>query len=255
MQWLDEISRDISWLAVLVSLVAAGVLGAAMPRLIARLPEPEAEPEPAPGAESSRTALPPAPPKVPYTELAARPGLGRRNALWSALVGALVAVGVGWTWALLPLLLFVPVGVALAYVDWHTTLLPTRLIAPSYVAIVVLLLAVAALSQDTGLLIGAALGWLVWGGLFVVLWFVYPAGMGYGDVRLSGLLGLLLGQLGWPEVLVGLYGSFLVGGVLGVLLSRLQVVDRKRFPFGPFMLIGALAGLLLGDLTAGGLGY
>jgi leader peptidase (prepilin peptidase)/N-methyltransferase len=70
--------------------------------------------------------------------------------------------------------------------------------------------------------------------------------MGFGDVRLSGVLGIALGQLGWGPLIVGVYAGFLLGGVLGGVLSVLRVVDRKGYPFGPFMLVGALVGILWG---------
>ncbi len=82
---------------------------------------------------------------------------------------------------------------------------------------------------------------------FFLLWFIYPRGMGFGDVRLSGVLGLALGYLGWSEWGVGLYGGFLLGAVIGGVLSLLKVVDRKGYPFGPFMLVGALLGVLVGQ--------
>ena len=77
-----------------------------------------------------------------------------------------------------------------------------------------------------------------------------------GDVRLSGVLGLVLGYLGWGPLLVGVYAGFLLGGVGGGLLTLLRVVDRKAYPFGPFMLLGALVGVLwgssIGELYIGG---
>ena len=74
--------------------------------------------------------------------------------------------------------------------------------------------------------------------------------MGYGDVRLSGVLGIALGYLGWAELLTGVYAGFLIGGVGGLLLSALRIVDRKAYPFGPFMLVGALVGVLAGPYVA-----
>ncbi len=97
----------------------------------------------------------------------------------------------------------------------------------------------------------AGLGWLLAGGVFLLLWLIYPRGLGYGDVRLSGVLGIALGYLGWGELLVGVYGGFLLGGVGGGLLAVSRLVDRKAFPFGPFMLVGALVGVAWGaDLWA-----
>src|SRR5690606_28602085 len=125
----------------------------------------------------------------------------------------------GPDWALLFLLPLVPVLVALSVVDWRTRLLPTWLIARTYVGLVVLVLAATAASGFTsdGVadLVRAGWGWLIAGVLFFVLWFVHPRGLGYGDVRLSGVLGIALGHLGWGELLAGLYSAFLIGGIGG----------------------------------------
>ena len=59
--------------------------------------------------------------------------------------------------------------------------------------------------------------------------------------------GLALGYLGWSEWVVGIYGGFLLGAVIGGVLSLLKVVDRKGYPFGPFMLVGALVGVVVGQ--------
>ena len=259
-------------LAALICLVACGVLGWFVPHLIARIPEPRPETEPAPQpdlqphpdadtdvvtADAETVPEPGSPPreKMPYVEIARSPGLAVRAAITSALVGGALGAAVGLDWILPCLVFLTPVGVALAVVDWRTMLLPTRVIAPSYAVVIALLLVAAAAQQDAHALLGAVLGWAVAGGLFWLLWFIYPRGMGYGDVRLSGILGLALGYLGWAELLVGVYAAFLIGGFGGLLLSRLRVVQRKRFPFGPFMLVGALVGVVFGPAVVAGLGY
>ena len=190
-------------------------------------------------------------------EGAASVGLGQRAASDQAgqptldVVAGLIGARVGWGPELYFLLYLAPIGVALAVIDWRTRLLPTKLIAPSYV-IVILLAAAAAWQQgDWQHLAMAGWGWLVAGGTFFALWFIYPKGMGYGDVRLSGILGIALGWLGWGELLTGVYAGFLLGGVGGLLLSLLRIVDRKAYPFGPFMLVGALVGVLAGPYVAG----
>jgi leader peptidase (prepilin peptidase)/N-methyltransferase len=248
-----------SWLPALVC-AAFGVLsGLAVPALIARIPEPEPEPAPEPrlesvpggsGAEVDATvpaeASPPEPPKQLYADIARLPHLPVKTSIAAGLVALLLGGVMGWDAALLPVFYLVPVGVALAVVDWRTRLLPTRLIAPSYLVVAVLVLVAFAIDRDPHALLTAALGWLVAGGTFFVLWFVYPKGMGYGDVRLAGVLGLALGYQGWAVLLTGVYAGFLVGGVGGLLLSLLRLVDRKAYPFGPFILAGAVVGVVLG---------
>lgn len=242
--------------ALVMALVGL-VLGAFVPDLVARIPEPE--PDPADGSDeagsSTDGAAEPSPveeeePKERYDAIAALPGLRWKTAVASAVVAGLVGGRVGWGTELLLLGYLVPVGVALALVDWRTRLLPTRVIAPSYAALALLAVMAAAPGGDWDSLVRAFWGWLVAGGTFFVLWFVYPRGLGYGDVRLSGLLGIALGYLGWGEVLTGVYAGFLLGGVGGLLLSLLRIVDRKAYPFGPFMLVGALVGVLAGPGVA-----
>jgi len=207
------------------------------PMLIARVPEPEPDPE----ADAD------APAKESYADIAALPGLAWKLAAAGAVAGALVGGKIGWTAPLLFLVPLVPVLVALAVIDWRTHLLPTRLVWPTTLATAALIAVTWAVTGNDDALMRAGWGFLVAYGSFFVLWFVYPKGLGYGDVRLAGVLGLALGYLGWGPLLVGLYAGFLLGGVGGGLLSALKVVQRKAFPFGPFMVVGALIGVLWGS--------
>jgi leader peptidase (prepilin peptidase)/N-methyltransferase len=227
--------------AALVAAVLCAAAGWFVPALIRSIPEPEPDPEaePLPGETPDE-------PKVLYADLASAPGLAWKSAVAAGLSGAVVGASLGWDWPLLFLLPLVPLGVALAVVDWVTRYLPTRLVAPAYAVTVVLVLICWLVTRDTDDLVRAGLGWLVAGGLFFLMWVVYPRGIGYGDVRLSGVLGIALGYLGWGELLVGVYGGFLLGGVGGALLSMLRLVHRKAYPFGPFMLVGALLGVAVG---------
>jgi leader peptidase (prepilin peptidase)/N-methyltransferase len=170
------------------------------------------------------------------------------------VTAGLVGLATGWAWALLFLLYLVPVGVGLAYVDYRTRLLPTRIIAPSYLVMIVLVPLCALLDQDLAALVRAVLGWAVAGFVFWFLWRFTP-GMGYGDVRLSGVLGLALGYLGWSELLIGIYAGFIVGVVGWLPLRLLRITRDRQFPFGPFMLVGAVVGILWGPAIASGLGY
>lgn len=250
---------DATVLATVLGAVAAGAGSLLVPTLIARIPEVAPEvPVPAGESDASVVATPapsekePEPPPEPFADIARLPGLAVRSAVAGAVAGAIIGASVGWTWALVLLVALVPVSVALAVVDWRTRLLPTAVIRPTYLGLIGLLLVGALVTRDPEALLRSALGWLVAGGLFALLWFIYPRGLGFGDVRLAGVLGLALGWLGWGPLLVGVYAGFLLGGVLGGLLSAMKLVERKGFPFGPFMLIGALVGVVWGaDLWTG----
>jgi leader peptidase (prepilin peptidase)/N-methyltransferase len=217
-----------------------------VPRIVASLPEP------APVVDESGSTDPLAPheAKPLYADLAATPGLAWRSAVAGGLCGGLTGLELGWAWPLTFLLYLVPVGVALAFVDFRTRLLPTRLIAPSYLVVGVLVVLSALVTGDWDDLVRAALGWLVSGLVFWLLWRFTP-GMGYGDVRLSGVLGLALGYLGWGELFTGVYAGFLLGVVGWIPLRLLRITQDRKVPFGPFMLAGALVGILWGADVGG----
>jgi leader peptidase (prepilin peptidase) / N-methyltransferase len=224
--------------AALVSAVCGAAGGWFVPTLIGRLPEPVADPE---------AAKEPA--KEPYADIAALPGLAWKSAFASAACAALIGAAVGWDWALVILVPLVPVSVALAVVDWRTRLLPTRLVRPATGVAILLGLAGWAVTRDPDDLVRAAIALVAVRSFFWVLWWFHSAGMGFGDVRLAALLGFALGQLGVGEVVVGIYSSFLFFGLPGLLLAILRrdrALLRSAFPFGPFMLVGALFGILVG---------
>ncbi|HET7388945.1 MAG TPA: A24 family peptidase [Nocardioidaceae bacterium] len=240
--------------AALASGAYGALSGLLVPALIAWIPEPAPRVEASAHADDesghAATPVPERAVKQPYAEIARSPGLRWRTALATLVAAGLCGSRVGFGPELALVLYLAPIGVALAVVDWRTRLLPTKVIAPSYAVVIAIVVVAGVLSHDYDDLIRAGYGWLVAGGTFFVLWFVYPKGMGYGDVRLAGVLGIALGYLGWAELLTGVYAGFLLGGVGGLLLSMLRLVDRKAYPFGPFMLVGAVVGVLAGPWVA-----
>ena len=215
--------------------VLCGAGGLLVPLLVAHTPEPE----PVEGDE----------PKTPYAEVAARSRLMMWAALASILAGGVIGLSVGRDWSLLLLVPLVPVCVALAVIDWHTHLLPSRIVLPALAATVVLSGVVWLVDRDSDALVRALVGLVAVRSLFWLLWFIRASGMGFGDVRLSALLGLALGHLGWGELVVGVYSGFLVFGLPGLVVAvvrRDRQLLRTPFPFGPFMLLGAVAGIALG---------
>jgi leader peptidase (prepilin peptidase)/N-methyltransferase len=162
-----------------------------------------------------------------------------------------VAARFGWSWELPAYLYLAAIAVALAAIDLDVMRLPDRIVLPSYVVAVALLgpavIAEHSWAAATRGLIGAVLLFVFY---FVLM--ILPRGMGAGDVKLSGLLGIYLGWLGWSSMVVGAFAGFLIGGIVGVLLMVLRRAGRRsRIPFGPAMLAGAFlavfAGPAIGD--------
>ncbi|MCB5272733.1 hypothetical protein BJG92_00236 [Arthrobacter sp. SO5] len=158
---------------------------------------------------------------------------------------------------------FAVMAVRLTVIDIRHHLLPDRIVFPSYVVAGVLLIgaaagtaasgAQAAVSEPDGgagflgvpglrILAGGAVLWL----FYFLLRAAYPPGMGFGDVKLAGVLGMYLGFLGWTHIFAGTFAAFFFGGLwsLGLLVGRRGTL-KSNIPFGPFMLAGAAAAMLL----------
>jgi leader peptidase (prepilin peptidase)/N-methyltransferase len=168
--------------------------------------------------------------------------------LGCAALFVVLALRLGLDAALPAYLYLAAVGLALALIDLDVRRLPDVLTLPSYPVAAALLGLAALLHSPSGSLVRALLGGVVAFALYFTLCLVYPAGMGFGDVKLSGVLGLYLGWLGWGVLGVGLFLGFLLGAVFGVLLIALRGGGRKTaVPFGPFMLLGTLVAVLVGQ--------
>jgi leader peptidase (prepilin peptidase)/N-methyltransferase len=146
------------------------------------------------------------------------------------------------------LVYYVWMAARLTVIDIRSHLLPNRIVLSSYWAAVPLTLAavIGGGTIDPGgalrVLGGGAVLWFV----YFVLRLVYPAGMGFGDVKLAGVLGFYLGYLSWEHLLWGTAAAFLLGGLFGLALIVLRLgTGKTAIPFGPFMLVGAALALLL----------
>jgi leader peptidase (prepilin peptidase)/N-methyltransferase len=152
---------------------------------------------------------------------------------------------------LLAFLYFAAISVALALIDLDTQTLPNTIVLPAYLVGGALLGAAGLLTGDVGALAGAGLGAVALFALYLVAALVRPGGMGFGDVKLAGVVGLFLGFLGLPQLLVGAFAAFLLGGLfsLGLLVTR-KAQRGSGIPFGPWMLGGAWVGILAGQPIA-----
>lgn len=145
------------------------------------------------------------------------------------------------------------ISVALALIDLDTHKLPNAIVLPGYVVGAILLGASSILSNDLESLGRAGIGMAAMFVGYLVMALAYPGGMGFGDVKLAGVLGLYLAWLGWGSLLVGAFAAFLFGGGFSVILLVLRRAKLKSgIPFGPWMLVGAWVGVFVGETTWGG---
>ncbi|MDN4482050.1 prepilin peptidase [Demequina sp. SYSU T0a273] len=167
-------------------------------------------------------------------------------------IGFFVVVwAMGATWQALAVVALVYFGVVLSAIDLEHHRLPDRLTGAFAIVagLCVLGVGVSAGSWEAPLraLVGAAALGLLYGVTFVV----YPRGMGFGDVKLAPSIGAVLGVLGWAPLVVGAFAAFLWGAIAGV-VTMVRSGRRKGvgIPFGPWMFVGALTGVLAGDAIA-----
>lgn len=129
-------------------------------------------------------------------------------------------------------------GLALAVVDWATLRLPNILIGPSYVVIVALLVLRGAISGDWNSLMRAVVSAIA---ALIAFYLLHRfAGMGFGDVKLVGYQGLVLGWAGVEAAVLGPLAGVFIGGVAAVIILIVQRDRRAHFAYGPYLVAGAL---------------
>jgi leader peptidase (prepilin peptidase) / N-methyltransferase len=169
----------------------------------------------------------------------------------AAIVFALMALRFGISPALPAFWLLAALAVVLTVTDLRHRRLPDRLTLPAYPAAVALLGAAALAVPGGARRLAAALAGLAAAGLFAgLLALVSRAGLGWGDVKLGGLLGLYLGWVGAVAVAAGLACAFVLAAVTGLALIAAGRATRKsQLPFGPFLLVSAIAVIALSGLV------
>ena len=134
----------------------------------------------------------------------------------------------------------VAVLVPIALIDFDSQIIPNKITAPAAVAAVALGLVLKPSWVPEQLIAGAAAT-----GFLLVFVLAYPRGMGMGDVKLAGMLGLFLGR----SVVVAILIAVLVGTIVGAIVMARVGVERGRktaVPFGPFLALGGIVALLAG---------
>jgi len=150
-----------------------------------------------------------------------------------------------------PFCVFFALLVVISVTDLSHRLVPRQLLYPALALIVPLLVATSAVDHTWSSLTGAAIGGAVAFVLFFGIWWFVPRGMGFGDVRLSGVIGLTVGYLSLLHAYLAFLAGFLIGMVFGLVLMVVASVGRKtQFPFGPSLAIGAVLAVFWGGPVA-----
>lgn len=160
-----------------------------------------------------------------------------------------VAIVYAPVYLIVVLSLFAAVMVAVAAIDLELKIIPNRITYPAFPVFAAAIALGWAIGEQIDP-VRAPIGALAYGGTFLVIAFISPRGLGMGDVKLTALIGLVLGALGLRYVGVAAGSAILLGG-LGGLLALLAGRGRKSaIPFGPFLAAGALVATLWGDRIA-----
>ena len=184
-------------------------------------------------------------------QVAEHPG---RPAVLAVVSGAVLggfAVRFGADVALAAFAVFGLSLVAVSAVDLKRQIIPNRIIYPTLALLVPLLVLASAVDHQWGSLARAAIGGAASFVAFFVVHVIVPHGMGFGDVRLAGVIGLATGWLGLGHAFVALLGAFVLGAAIGVVAMVVTGAGRKaRIPFGPFLAAGAVIAVVWGNPLA-----
>ena len=179
-----------------------------------------------------------------------RAGISVRYPIVEAATGVLFAgtyLVIGPVWVLPAYLLFIATTVVLVLTDLDHKRIPNRILYPATVVTVVLLTAGAAVDGTLAAVPRALAGGGVYFGLLLLIALAARGGFGMGDVKLSFLLGILLGFQSWAALWSGIFLAFLTGGVVSLLLLITKRKGRKdAIPFGPPLIVGAWIALVWG---------
>lgn len=139
------------------------------------------------------------------------------------------------------------IGGWLTVIDVRTHRLPNRIVLPTLGTVLALAGIDAAASGQASAVIRSLLGMVILGGFYAVLRLLGREGMGGGDVKLAAAIGVVLGWHGWQQLAVGAASAFVLGALYATVLIMLRRASGStRIAFGPWMIIGAVLGIVVG---------
>jgi leader peptidase (prepilin peptidase)/N-methyltransferase len=135
----------------------------------------------------------------------------------------------------------------LVVVDLAALRLPNVMVGPLYLLLLGALVVAAILDRDPLRLLQAVGCAVAMMAVYLLLSVIRRGQLGMGDVKFAGVIGLFLGWLGWSEALLGMVAAFALSGVVAVgMLWIWRMGLQLKFPFGPFMVAGAVVGAAAG---------
>lgn len=166
-------------------------------------------------------------------------------ALLTAILFGILAWRFGDHFDLLPYSVLAAVGVALGLIDIIEQRLPSALVFPGLAVVGALFATSAILHSSASSLLRALAGMALLATFYLVLALASGGGLGAGDVKLGGVLGLAMGWQSWSTILIGT----ILGWSLAALVRLALRLDRRRqcesaMPVGPFLLVGAFVAVL-----------
>lgn len=170
---------------------------------------------------------------------------------WTAIPLGVIAMGaVVWAFGadrtLLVLLPFAALVSVIAIIDFRELRVPNAILSRAALAAFPLLDIAATSSWPDVSLSRACLGALIMGVVYLIMGMVYPAGMGFGDIKFAPFVGAQLALFGWVPFVRGFIMAFwLLGPIAIVLLLTRRARLKTGLPFAPFMGAGALVALVL----------
>lgn len=155
---------------------------------------------------------------------------------------------IGGSWIVAPYWVFCAMAVTVSVTDLTHRLVPRQALYAALALIVPLFVLVSAHDHAWRPLLDAAIAGAGGFAVFFLIWFFVPRGMGFGDVRLAGVIGVVTGYLDLLHAYLGYLSGFVLGLVLGLVLMIGSAAGRRtRIPFAPALCAGAVIAILWGD--------
>ncbi len=157
------------------------------------------------------------------------------------------AARLGYNWDLPAVLVLFASLLALSFIDIEHLVLPKVIVYPTIIVVIGLLAIAAGETDRWHTFLSAAICAAVWFAAFFVLNLASPRLLGFGDVRLSLVLGFSLGWFGWRYAVLGFFVANVIGAIIGLALIALKKITRDHpIPYGVFLALGTAFAIFVG---------